>query len=206
MAKMNIAPTKSNLIRTKQDYSVATEGYELLEQKRQILVMELMSYVERVKRVEKDLDKMIFDAYDSLKKAITTLGHEDAKAKAEFLNYEFKMRKKTLKMMGMMMPSVEVEPPKLSMQYSFLNTHAIVDETSLKFLKLISLLCEMAEIRNIVWRLSREVKKTQRRVNALEKIVLPESKETIKFIIETLEERDRDEIFIRKLVKRKLEE
>ena len=91
------------------------------------------------------------------------------------------------------------------LQYSFLNTNAIIDDTSLKFLNLIRLLCEMAEIRAIVWRLSREVKKVQRRVNALEKIVIPDTKETIKYIEDTLEERERDEIFIRKLVKSKLE-
>ena len=206
MPKLNIPPTKSNLIRVKQDAAIAQEGYELLEQKREILVMELMSYVEKVKRIEKELDNKIFDAYKSLKKAITLLGHEDAKKKSQFITYDYVMKKKTTRLIGMTLPSVEVESPVLKMQYSFLNTNAIVDETSNKFLELIELFCEMAEIRAIVWRLSREVKKTQRRVNALDKIVLPDTRETIKFIIDTLEERDRDEIFIRKLVKGRLEE
>ncbi|MCK4798215.1 MAG: V-type ATP synthase subunit D [Spirochaetes bacterium] len=201
MPRLNIPPTKSNLIKVKQSNSIATEGFELLEQKREILVIELMSYVERVKRIEKELDNLIFDAYSSLKKTISTYGHEDIKKKFQFINYEFPMRKKTLKLLGMRLPSVEAEVPRLKLQYSFLNTNAIVDETSMKFLKLINLLCEMAEIRAIVWRLSKEVKKTQRRVNALEKIVIPETKDTIKFIEDTIEEKERDEIFIRKLVK-----
>ena len=116
------------------------------------------------------------------------------------------MQKKTTKLIGMVLPSIGIEVPALKLQYSFLNTNAIIDETSLKFLNLISLLCEMAEIRAIVWRLSREVKKTQRRVNALEKIVIPQEEETIKYIINTLEEKERDEIFIRKLIKEKLGE
>lgn len=206
MAKMNIPPTKSNLLKVKQSSAIATEGYELLEQKREILVMELMSYVERVKRVEKELDNKIMDAYSSLKKTITLLGHEEAERKSKFIKYEFAMKKKTMKLIGMYLPSVEVEAPRLKLQYSFLNTNAVIDETSSKFLNLINLLCEMAEIRNIVWRLSREVKKTQRRVNALEKIVIPESRDTIKFIEDTLEEKERDEIFIRKLVKGRLED
>jgi len=205
LAKLNIPPTKSNLIKVKQDHSTASEGYELLERKREILVMELMSYVERVKRIEKELDKKITDAYASLKKTFISLGHEETKTKSEFINYEFKMRKKTNKLIGMTLSAVEVEIPRLQLQYSFLNTNAVIDETSLKFLNLISLLCEMAEIRNIVWRLSKEVKKTQRRVNALEKIIIPQAKETIKFIEDTLEERDRDEIFVRKMVKQRLE-
>jgi V/A-type H+/Na+-transporting ATPase subunit D len=204
MANINIAPTKSNLRMIKNTYDVAVEGYDLLEQKREILVIELMSYLERVKRVEKDLDKLIFDAYASLKRAISILGHKEAEDKAKFINYDFSMRKKTTKLMGMMLPSVHVDSPNLKLQYSFLNTNAIVDETSKKFLKLIQMLCEMAEIRSIVWRLSMEVKKTQRRVNALDKIVIPENKEMIKFIESSLEERERDELFISKLVKAKM--
>ncbi len=205
MPKLSIPPTKSNLIKVKQDFSIASEGYELLERKREILVMELMSYVEQVKRIEKDLDNKLFSSYESLKKAISFLGHEEIKNKTRHLNYEFMMKKKTTRLIGMTLPSIEAEAPPLKLQYSYLNTNAIIDETTLKFLNLIKLLCEMAEIRAIVWRLSREVKKVQRRVNALEKIVIPDTKETIKYIIETLEERERDEIFIKKLVKGRLE-
>ena len=115
------------------------------------------------------------------------------------------MKKKTLRLFGMHLPSVQTEVPRLKMQYSFLNTNAIVDETSMNFLDLISLICEMAEIRAIVWKLSKEVKKVQRRVNALEKIVIPDTEETIKYIEDTLEERERAQIFIGKLVKEKLE-
>lgn len=204
MAKLNIPPTKSNLIKVKQNNEIAKEGYELLEQKREILVIELMSYVERVKRIEKELDKKIMDAYDSLKKAIIQLGHEDTKRSTLFIRYDFPMKKKSIKLIGMNLPSVEVEVPKLKIQYSFLNTNAVVDETTNKFLNMISLICEMAEIRAIVWRLSQEVKKTQRRVNALEKIVIPDTRDTIKFIENTLEEKERDEMFIRKIVKEKL--
>jgi V/A-type H+-transporting ATPase subunit D len=132
------------------------------------------------------------------------MGHEEAKQKTEFISYEFNMRKKPLRLIGMHLPSIEIDVPKLKLQYSFLNTNAIIDETTKKFLSLITLLCEMAEIRAIVWRLSKEVKKAQRRVNALEKVVIPDTKETIKFIQDTLEEKERDEMFIRKLVKKKI--
>ena len=39
MARMNIAPTKSNLLMIKEQLAVSQNGYELLEQKREILVM-----------------------------------------------------------------------------------------------------------------------------------------------------------------------
>ncbi|MBP7552952.1 MAG: V-type ATP synthase subunit D [Spirochaetes bacterium] len=206
MAKLNIPPTKSNLHQLKQSGQIAREGYELLDQKREILVIELMSYLERTKRVEKDMDKLITDAYRSFTKAVQSYGHKEIEDKSRSIKYPFSMQKKTIKLMGMSLPSAHVDPPRMNLQYSYLNTNAIIDETSKKFLKLISALCEMAEIRTIVWRLSREVKKTQRRVNALEKVVIPETEETLKFIEGALEERERDELFITKMVKSRLQE
>ena len=63
MARLNIAPTKSNLIAIKEQLRSAQDGYELLEQKREILVMELMHMVEQVKMLEADIDKVIRRAY-----------------------------------------------------------------------------------------------------------------------------------------------
>jgi len=70
MAKENIAPTKSNLLRVKERLTIAQEGYDLLEQKREILVMELMRTVEQVKILERDLNKRIETAYPALKKNV----------------------------------------------------------------------------------------------------------------------------------------
>jgi len=203
MAKLNIPPTKSNLRMVKQSYNTAKEGYDLLEQKREIMVMELMSYLERVKRVEKDLDKVLTEAYNSLKKSITSLGYKEVEDRARFISYNLEMRKKNTKLVGMNLPSIEITNPKLDFQYSFLNTTSQIDDTTTKFLNLIAIIREMAEIRTIIWKLSAEVKKTQRRVNALDKVVIPQSVETIKFIQDTLEERERDETFITKMVKNK---
>lgn len=206
MAKLNYSPTKTNLIKLKQDLAIAEEGHELLEEKREILVLELMSYVERVKRLEKELYNLLFDAYASLKKTFIYMGHEVTKSKAKLISYDYLMKKKTLKILGKNLLSIEVEPPELKLCYSFLNTNTMMDTTIMKFLKLITVLSELAEIRNIVWRLAEEVKRTQRRVNALEKMILPDTQETIKFIESSLEEQERNEVFIRKLVKKKLEE
>ena len=81
-----------------------------------------MLYEVITKRIEKELDKKITDAYASLKKTFISLGHEETKTKSEFINYEFKMRKKTNKLIGMTLSAVEVEIPRLQLQYSFLNT------------------------------------------------------------------------------------
>ena len=60
MARLNLAPTKSNLLKIKEQLAVAEDGYELLEQKREILVMELMHLVEKVKLLEQKINKRRF--------------------------------------------------------------------------------------------------------------------------------------------------
>lgn len=62
----------------------------------------------------------------------------------------------------------------------------------------------MASIRTIVWRLAKEVKKNQRRVNSLEKHVIPKSKEQKHYIESVLEERERENIFVLKALKNKM--
>ena len=82
-----------------------------------------------------------------------------------------------------------------------IGTHANTDETITKFFELLSLLTQMASIRTIVWRLAGEVKKTQRRVNALDKMVIPQTQETVTYIESVLEERERENVFVLKSLK-----
>lgn len=206
MPKINIPPTKSNLHKVKKTYETAKEGHDLLEQKREILVMELMTYIERTKRIEKDLDRDIEEAYSSLRKALKVSGRASLEKETGFITYEVKAEKKAGRMMGISLPALKVTAPDVKLQYSQMTASAALDEVSARFIKLVAMLAEAAQIRAIVWRLSKEVKKVQRRVNALEKVVMPENKETARYIESTLEEKERDELFAVKMVKAKLEE
>ena len=78
MARLPVAPTKSNLLSVKDQLTIARDGYELLEQKREILVMELMQMVEKVKLLEADIEKQIGKAYPSLKRMFMAVGRDRA--------------------------------------------------------------------------------------------------------------------------------
>jgi V/A-type H+-transporting ATPase subunit D len=197
------APTKSNLIRVKERLATAEEGYDLLEQKREILVMELMQKVEEVKLLERDLDARVAAAYPVLKRMLVVVGRERADRLSRNIHYRFDLREKRVTAAGMILPSLEVYIPGAELKYSPANSFAECDETVLEFLGLLKVLTELAAVRTIAWRLAREVRKTQRRVNALEKMVIPTAKETKKYIESALEERDRDAFFSSKLLKRK---
>jgi V/A-type H+-transporting ATPase subunit D len=201
MAKLNIAPTKSNLLSLKEQLAVSTEGYDLLEQKREILVMELMHLVERVKLLERDMDKCIAKAYPALKRMLLAMGGERTERLAMAVDYKFEITKKPVIIGGMNFTSLDVNLPKRELFSSFMGTTPDNDEVMADFFELLALITQMASIRTIVWRLAMEVKKTQRRVNALDKMVIPQSKETVKYIESVLEERERDNVFVLKALK-----
>ena len=203
MSREQLAPTKSNLIRTKERLNTALEGYDLLEQKREILVMELMRQVEQVKILERDLDTRISTAYPCLKRMLVIVGRERAEKLSQNIRYNFDLREKKVAAAGMNLPGLEIHLPVAELKYSPANSFAECDETVLEFFSLLKILTELAAVRTIAWRLAREVRKTQRRVNALEKMVIPTARETKTYIESALEERDRDSFFTSKLLKRK---
>ena len=203
MAREQIAPTKSNLMRVKERLTVAEEGYDLLEQKREILVMELMRRLEQVKMLERDLDAKTASAYPCLKRMLVVVGRERARQLAQNISYRFELREKQVTAAGMKMPGLEIRIPKAELKYSPINSFAECDETVLEFFGMLKICTELSAVRTIAWRLAREVRKTQRRVNALEKMVIPAAMETKVYIESVLEERERDAFFTVKLLKKK---
>ncbi len=201
MARLQIAPTKSNLIAVKEQLSIAQDGYELLEQKREILVMELMQMVELVKLLEADVDRQIARAYPSLRRMFMAVGRDRAERVAGTVSYDFRFEERRVSVAGMQFPGLSVTIPEPRLAYSYLNSFADCDRVTMDFFDLLKILTEMASIRTVVWRLAREVKKTQRRVNALDKQVIPQTKETRHYIEAVLEERERENVFVLKALK-----
>jgi V/A-type H+-transporting ATPase subunit D len=203
MTHQTIAPTKSNLMKVKERLTTASEGYELLEQKREILVMELMRKLGEVKHLENELDAQIRLAYPALNRMLVVCGREKATLLSQNISYNAKIKEKTSREAGLTLPSLEVSLPRAQLKYDACSSYAECDETAMEFFKLVKILSELAAIRTAAWHLAREVRKTQRRVNALEKMVIPQAREAKIFIESSLEEKERDSFFSSKLLKKK---
>ncbi|MGD0724474.1 MAG: V-type ATP synthase subunit D [Spirochaetia bacterium] len=204
MARYDVPPTKSSLLSVKEQLIIAREGFELLEQKREILIMELMRMVEEVKLLEHDMDKRIATSYGSLKRMIVRMGRETARDVSAGIRFDYAVRERQGKLMGIPLPTLEMDMPHMELKYSFMSTDSSCDGLMLEFFELLKLIARMAEIRTMVWRLAKEVRKTQRRVNALERIVIPDVEDTKKFIEGVLEEREREVFFVQKILKARL--
>ncbi|MBQ5780903.1 MAG: V-type ATP synthase subunit D [Spirochaetaceae bacterium] len=201
MAKINVAPTKSNLLATKEQLSVASSGYNLLHQKSDILLMELMTLVEKIKLIEKSVNKQVEKSYGELKKLFLVAGGTEIQRLASSVHYDFSFEEKKTSIAGMSFSTLEAEPVKQDVFFSMLDSYAQTSAVSVEFFKLLELLTDLASIRTIAWRLAMEIKKNQRRVNALEKVVIPQAKETKTYIENVLEERERENVFVLKALK-----
>ena len=81
------------------------------------------------------------------------------------------------------------------------STNSMLDRAYERFNEVKRLTAELAEVENSVYRLADAIKKTQKRANALKNIMIPRFEETVKFITDALEEKEREEFSRLKVIK-----
>jgi V/A-type H+/Na+-transporting ATPase subunit D len=199
----NIAPTKSNLISAQNSLEFSQKGFELLDKKRNVLIREMMSYIDRVEVLQNRVNEIFDEAYDALRKANITMGistvEDIAMAIPEENQYEVIFKS----VMGVEVPHIQFDKKDIQPKYSFYRTNSAMDSAYEKFNEVKYLIYELAEVENAVYRLAMEIKKTQKRANALENIQIPKFKHIVKWIGEVLEEKEREDFFRLKVVKKK---
>jgi V/A-type H+/Na+-transporting ATPase subunit D len=207
MARINIPPTRSNLIRIKQELEFLREGYEILNRKREVLAGELIRVAHDAEELEQRVWKALEIAYRAIERAQLSMGRERVEwAALAAVNKTVQVQLRTRGIMGVPIPVIETTGGPQEMSYSPGDTNAALDEATIAFREVLALVPDLSRQETAVWRLAVELRKTQRRVNALQYIFIPDYEETITFIISTLEEREREEIFQLKMFKNRIEE
>ncbi len=195
----NVIPTKGNLMALKRSLTLARMGYELMDRKRNILIREIMSLIERAGELQGRIDSTFREAYAALQFANITLGIPGDVAQTIPLDDSVSFRFRSV--MGVEIPMVgaSTEPPDLT--YGFVFTNSALDEATIKFNRVKHLTSELAELETAIYRLAFAIKKTQKRANALENIIIVNFNRDIKFITEALEEKEREEFVRLKVIK-----
>jgi V/A-type H+-transporting ATPase subunit D len=190
-------------MRTRQALKLAQEGYEILDKKREVLTMELIHMAHTAVAQQKEVWARLAEAYRALEMARLTMGRERLEWTALSVNETVEVEVKLRSVMGLVIPTVEAhgEPP--GTPYGLGSTAVVLDEAVLRFHRVLDELPAMSELITSVWRLARELQKTQRRVNALQYIFIPDYKDTVAYIVSALEEREREETFRLKRLKSK---
>ena len=200
-----IAPTRGNMVKFAASLKLAEKGHDLLEQKRTILLMELMGKIREAKEIQRSLEDVFSEAYFSLQMAGLSLGIENV----EELSYSvpetdgFTVRLHSV--MGVEIPKVDPvnRPPEPC--YSFLGTSGTMDGAYLHATEVLSLIARLAEVENSVYRLAVQIRRTFRRVNALEKVVIPSHRQMLAWIANVLEENDREDCTRMKMAREGME-
>lgn len=204
MPRLNVAPTRSNLIRMKKELQFAKEGYEILDRKREVLTTELVRVAHEAEVLQQEVWKLLGPGYSALQKARLTLGSDQLEWAALAANKTVDVHLKVRGIMGVAIPVIESTGEPQQMLFSPGGTNASLDEASATFREVLIRIPQLSMLVTTVWRLAGELRKTQRRVNALQHIFIPNYEETVAFIISSLEEREREEIFRLKWLKTKL--
>lgn len=193
---VKVVPTRGNLFKLVRKLRMARKGHGLLEQKRQILMLELSSTIAKARKVQKEVAEVFEDAYSALQRANISLGVETVEEIAHSIPEEQRFVIRLRSVMGVEIPEVDPLEPKTTPAYSFLETSSSMDEAYLAFCRVRSMLSQLAEVENAVYRLAVQVRRTNRRVNALEKVVIPATMASIAEISSVLEESERED-FVR---------
>ncbi len=205
MTQLNYAPTKTNLLRLRNDLKFAQQGYELLDQKRNILIIELLALVDQTSDFQSRVENMLTKAYEALEETVFDMGKLKVQYLTGAVHITTDITIRTRRVMGVSLPVIETQFKEHSPYYSPMGTSFWIDSSLYFFKEVLKLLGKLSELKISVLRLANEVKKTIRKVNALEKIAIPDLEETVHYIESRLEENERDMIILMKMVKRNLE-
>ncbi|MBE6838843.1 MAG: V-type ATP synthase subunit D [Ruminococcus sp.] len=194
-----IFPTKGNLMNAKKSLALSQLGYELLDRKRNILIRELMSLVDDAKGLRGSIEEAYSEAYTALQRAQLTMGIVEQVAQAVPVDNSVEVKYRSV--MGVELPKVTIKKKKLKISYGLYHTNDELDYAYYCFDRVKQLTAVLAEVENSIYRLAIAVKKTQSRANALKNIMIPKFQGVVKFISDSLEEKEREDFSRLKVIK-----
>ncbi|MCH5209956.1 MAG: V-type ATP synthase subunit D [Oscillospiraceae bacterium] len=197
-----LAPTKGNLMTAKNTLRLSKQGYEMLDKKRNILIREMMLLIEEAKEVEAQIEETFAAAYKALESANIIMGVSKVQNHAHSSVLENSVKIDLRSVMGVEIPVVTVEKTDKRPVYSFYSTSSALDEAAMRFGEVKEMTVRLTEIENAVYRLAMNIKKTQKRANALENITIPLYENLTREIQNALEEKEREEHTRLKIIKR----
>jgi len=203
-----VNPTRMELIRKNAQIKLAEQGRDLLREKMDALIQEFFHIMESVSKSRDELEIVAETAQRSL---LTALAVDDS---VTLKSASFATRKglfidiKGRNIMGVPVPVLEkkrVSKSVLERGYSIISTSGRIDEAAEKFEMELDLIIGLAETETSLKRLGGEIQMTRRRVNALEQVLVPDLKKQAKYIKNAIDEREREDLFRLKKVKKIIE-
>lgn len=195
-------PTKGNLMLAKNSLALAHQGYDLMDKKRNILLKELMSLIDEAKDIQEEIDQTFTKAYACLQRANIEHGISKVRELSFTVPIEDSIRIQTRSIMGTEIPHVKYDAKQNDLTYSFSTTRESIDIAREAFREVKDLTIKLSMVENAAYRLATNIKKTQKRANALKNITIPMYSNLVYTISNALEEKEREEFTRLKVIKR----
>lgn len=201
------APTKANLIAAKDQLNLLNTGLDILDKSRKALIGAHDSKIKQRDELNGEVNKTIAKVSKNFKKAMVTMGEAKLIDIANLIPVDDSISLSESEFMQTKVYDINFVAQKLSLSYSFYETNDSFDQALLSFNELKSKILKLAELDTTINNLDRQIKKTSKKVNSLEKVQIPKLEDRIKEISSLIEEKEREEFSKTKMVKdRKLKE
>lgn len=196
-----LPPTRAVLLDLRRDLDQAVQGHSILERKRETLLRELWDLFSDVKHTEREVRERFAVAYRVQREARLVMGMDAMRfaglAPAAATEYAVEVRS----VMGVSLPLVTMRVEPLPFPYSPGGIAPVFDELRTRWIEVGRILGSWTEISGSVWKVAAELEQTQRRVNALENLLIPKYQSAIQRIQVILDEQERESFMRTKRVK-----
>ena len=200
-----VLPTKIELIGTRRRLGTAIRVKKVLDDKRDVLLKRLDEMIQQAGQARDEISQPLSDAYLALYDAYLKLGPLRLEGIAANTPPMVEADVNVRRVVDVDIPSVKLSEAEAGMTYGFADTNVAVDRASMQMRRVLPSIFKAAEFENAIFRLAKELERTQRLLNALEYMIIPRYQSSIRYIQATLEEREREEFVRLKHVKKILE-
>lgn len=197
------APTKANLIAAKDHLSLLQGGLDILDKSRKALIQAHDSKIKQRDDLNEEVNETIEKVSKNFKRAMITMGESKLDDISRIVPVDNSISLQEDEFMQTKIYNINFEPSKLNLSYSFYETNEAFDVALLSFNELKDKIYKLAELDTTINNLDRQIKKTSKKVNSLEKVQIPNTEERIKTISALIEEKEREEFSKTKMVKDK---
>lgn len=192
--EIRVNPTRMELLRIKKRHKVAIRGHKLLKDKLDELMKDFMKLVEENRRLRGEVEQELAGSIQGFMMARAIMSKEAVEQAIGFPKVKAEITAGVRNLMGIEVPVFNLKENEVKggiYPYGFAQTSGELDQAIRKLSESLKSLINLAEVEKTVELLAGEIEKTRRRVNALEYVLVPQLKETIKFITMKLDENER---------------
>ena len=202
----NVTATKIELFKYKRSSQVATMVQGILDDKRKVLLKNIEEMIAEAQKTRGGIWEPLQDINKSVNESYLSLGVATVDSVAQSTPGVMEVESDVKRVVDVTIPVLSVtEKDTKSIPYGFADTNASIDRGAKLIKDLLPKICKAAEYENSIFSLAKALEKTQKLLNALENVIIPQYKQRVRFILATLEEREREEFARLKKVKASME-